>query len=80
MIPATEVGGDYYDVLPVPGGCWLGIGDVAGHGLNAGLIMLMIQCSVASLVRRDPNTSPSAALSARSWPETVSICEASSSV
>src|SRR5206468_385197 len=26
MIPATEVGGDYFDVLPFPGGCWLGIG------------------------------------------------------
>jgi serine phosphatase RsbU (regulator of sigma subunit) len=35
MVPADEVGGDYYDVLPVTGGCWIGIGDVAGHGPGA---------------------------------------------
>ncbi len=60
MNPATEVGGDYYDVLPVHDGCWIGIGDVAGHGLNAGLIMLMIQSSVAALVREDPDRTPRA--------------------
>jgi sigma-B regulation protein RsbU (phosphoserine phosphatase) len=58
MIPASKVGGDYYDVLPVDGGCWIGIGDVAGHGLDAGLMMLMTQSIVASLVARDPATSP----------------------
>jgi serine phosphatase RsbU (regulator of sigma subunit) len=58
MIPATEVGGDYYDILPVPGGCWIGIGDVSGHGLPAGLIMLMVQSVVASLVRAAPNAGP----------------------
>src|SRR6185369_14179735 len=30
MIPASEVGGDYYDVFTVGDGCWVGIGDVAG--------------------------------------------------
>jgi sigma-B regulation protein RsbU (phosphoserine phosphatase) len=59
MLPATEVGGDYYDVLPVDGGCWLGIGDVAGHGLNAGLTMLMIQSMTAALVRQRPTAAPS---------------------
>jgi sigma-B regulation protein RsbU (phosphoserine phosphatase) len=59
MIPATEVGGDYYDVLPAGDGCWLGIGDVAGHGLNAGLTMLMIQSMVAALVRQHPRAAPS---------------------
>src|SRR6185295_13454597 len=34
MRPATEVGGDYFDILPCQDGCWLGIGDVAGHGLH----------------------------------------------
>jgi sigma-B regulation protein RsbU (phosphoserine phosphatase) len=48
MLPATEVGGDYFDVLPFDGGCWLGIGDVAGHGLPTGLVMLMIQSIVAA--------------------------------
>jgi phosphoserine phosphatase RsbU/P len=58
MIPAEEVGGDYYDVLPVPGGAWIGIGDVAGHGLTAGLVMMMIQSIVAALVKEVPNAQP----------------------
>jgi HAMP domain-containing protein len=58
MVPTAEVGGDYYDVLPVDDGCWIGIGDVAGHGLDAGLMMLMTQSIVAALVARDPTASP----------------------
>ncbi|MDP9150587.1 MAG: PP2C family protein-serine/threonine phosphatase, partial [Myxococcota bacterium] len=58
MIPATEVGGDYYDIIPFEGGCWIGIGDVAGHGLQAGLVMLMIQSIVAALVRQAPRAPP----------------------
>ena len=54
MLPATEVGGDYFDVLPCPDGCWIGIGDVAGHGLTAGLVMLMIQSIVAATVNERP--------------------------
>jgi sigma-B regulation protein RsbU (phosphoserine phosphatase) len=57
--PADVVGGDYYDVLPVPGGCWLAIGDVAGHGLMSGLVMLMIQSIVSTLVTSRPDASPS---------------------
>ncbi len=59
MASASEVGGDYYDILPVTDGAWVGIGDVAGHGLDAGLIMLMMQSIVASLVARDPSATPS---------------------
>jgi serine phosphatase RsbU (regulator of sigma subunit) len=59
MIAAARVGGDYYDVLPFPGGSWLAIGDVAGHGLSTGLIMLMIQSVVAGLCARAPAASPS---------------------
>jgi sigma-B regulation protein RsbU (phosphoserine phosphatase) len=58
MTTASEVGGDYYDVLPIDGGCWIGIGDVSGHGVTSGLIMLMVQSAVAGLVARDPNASP----------------------
>ncbi len=54
MVPASKVGGDYYDILPVEGGCWIGIGDVAGHGLTAGLAMMMVQSIVATLARRTP--------------------------
>ena len=59
MIAASEVGGDYYDVIPAADGCWIGIGDVAGHGLNAGLLMLMVQSAVQSLIRARPDAKPS---------------------
>jgi sigma-B regulation protein RsbU (phosphoserine phosphatase) len=58
MIPATEVGGDYFDILPFAGGCWLGIGDVAGHGLHAGLVMMMIQSIVSAITHDRPTASP----------------------
>lgn len=59
MVPATEVGGDYYDVLPVAGGAWLGIGDVAGHGLRPGVVMVMLQSIVATVVSHTPDIRPS---------------------
>ncbi|MDI1429908.1 PP2C family protein-serine/threonine phosphatase [Polyangium sorediatum] len=58
MIPASEVGGDYYDVFPVEGGGILAIGDVAGHGLQSGLVMLMVQSAIAALGREDPSARP----------------------
>ena len=58
MTTAAEVGGDYYDVLPVDGGCWIGIGDVSGHGVTSGLIMLMVQSVISALVAKDPHASP----------------------
>jgi phosphoserine phosphatase RsbU/P len=59
MVPATEVGGDYYDVLPAPDGCWIAIGDVAGHGMGAAVVALMAQSAVAALSRFQPAASPS---------------------
>ena len=59
MIPASEVGGDYYDVFAMGDGCWIGIGDVAGHGLSAGLEMLMVQSVISGLVRQAPRAAPS---------------------
>jgi phosphoserine phosphatase RsbU/P len=58
MQPATEVGGDYYDVVAVDDGCWIGIGDVAGHGLGTGLMMLMMQSGIGALARKLPDASP----------------------
>ncbi|NET48157.1 MAG: SpoIIE family protein phosphatase, partial [Merismopedia sp. SIO2A8] len=49
MEPADEVGGDYYDVLQVDGVVTLGIGDVTGHGLESGLLMVMTQTAVRTL-------------------------------
>ncbi|MGK4003480.1 SpoIIE family protein phosphatase [Sorangium sp. So ce1036] len=64
MKPAADVGGDYYDVLATRGGGWLGIGDVAGHGLAAGILMLMIQSMVSALARSEPEASPAGILCA----------------
>jgi sigma-B regulation protein RsbU (phosphoserine phosphatase) len=62
MVPAAEVGGDYYEILPTAAGGWLAIGDVAGHGLLAGLVMLMVQSMIAVMVRSGLSPSPRAVL------------------
>lgn len=49
MRPADEVGGDYYDIVSVGDVVYLGIGDVTGHGLPAGVIMLMAQTAMLTL-------------------------------
>jgi serine phosphatase RsbU (regulator of sigma subunit) len=47
MVPASEVGGDLYDVLPqADGATALVIGDVTDHGLASGLVMLMSQSAL----------------------------------
>ena len=50
MEPADEVGGDYYDVLQHNGNVKIGIGDVTGHGLESGVLMLMVQVAVRTLL------------------------------
>jgi phosphoserine phosphatase RsbU/P len=59
MIPAAEVGGDYYDIVDAGRGRpWLAIGDVSGHGVESGLVMMMVQTGILSLVREDPDRTP----------------------
>lgn len=53
MEPACEVGGDYYDILHDQGRVRIGIGDVTGHGLESGVVMLMTQSAVRTLVTSD---------------------------
>jgi len=50
MEPANEVGGDYYDVVQQDGRIKIGIGDVTGHGLESGMVMLMAQTAVRTLI------------------------------
>lgn len=50
MEPAEEVGGDYYDVLQYQDRVKIGIGDVTGHGLESGVLMIMAQTVVRSLL------------------------------
>jgi len=49
MAPADEVGGDYYDILYSDDIVTIGIGDVTGHGLESGILMVMSQTAVRTL-------------------------------
>jgi serine phosphatase RsbU (regulator of sigma subunit) len=54
MQPATEVGGDLYEVLRRPdGSITFAIGDVTDHGLASGLVMLMSQTALRTCLE-DP--------------------------
>ena len=50
MEAAHEVGGDYYDVLQQNGHLKIAIGDVTGHGLESGMVMLMTQSIIRGLL------------------------------
>lgn len=53
---AAEVGGDYYDVLQHRGRIIIGIGDVSGHGLESGVLMLMVQTAVRTLIENNESS------------------------
>ncbi|HSV40343.1 MAG TPA: SpoIIE family protein phosphatase [Nocardioidaceae bacterium] len=58
-VPATsdiQVGGDWYDVVPLPGGkIGLAIGDVAGHGLQAAATMGQVRMALRAYALQDPS-------------------------
>jgi sigma-B regulation protein RsbU (phosphoserine phosphatase) len=58
MIPAEQVGGDYLDLITgeVEGKLWISVGDVSGHGLAAGLIMMMAQTAFNTIMLNKPDT------------------------
>jgi hypothetical protein len=59
---ATEIGGDYFDFLPQPGGeIGIAFGDVSGHGLTSGIVMAMAKSAL--LVQVDADSSPAVVLS-----------------
>jgi PAS domain S-box-containing protein len=47
----SEIGGDFYDVIPTEDGCWLLIGDVAGKGSAAAGVSVAVRHTVRSLCR-----------------------------
>ncbi len=49
--PVADLGGDYYDILPMPDGrTAVSIGDVSGHGLPTGLLAASARAALASFV------------------------------
>lgn len=53
-IVMTTLGGDYYDIIPIEGSRYgILIGDVAGHGVGAGLMMAMAKASVITASKED---------------------------
>ena len=58
MGPADSVGGDYYDIINSDGRDWIVIGDVSGHGVPAGLVMMMVQTAIHAVLKNQPDLSP----------------------
>jgi len=51
MRPANTVGGDYFDVIDLePGQLAIAVGDVAGKGMPAALLMALLQGSLRTLL------------------------------
>ncbi len=54
--PLREVGGDYFDVIELPGHCTLfALADVSGKGMAAALLAANIQALVRSIANVDPD-------------------------
>jgi serine phosphatase RsbU (regulator of sigma subunit) len=52
--PWSEVGGDYYDFIPIDSDRWgIAIGDVAGKGVSAALLVSALRASLHSLARNE---------------------------
>lgn len=62
MKPADNIGGDYYDIINAGGMDWIIIGDVSGRGVPAGLIMMMAQTSINTIIESHPDMPPSSVL------------------
>jgi sigma-B regulation protein RsbU (phosphoserine phosphatase) len=59
MKPTESVGGDYYDIIRENDHFWVIIGDVSGHGVGAGLIMMMVQSIIQAKLRDNFTIRPS---------------------
>jgi hypothetical protein len=47
-VPAWQVGGDFYDIVTLPGDITFVIGDVSGHGISAALLMGLIHGAMSA--------------------------------
>ncbi len=58
---ANDIGGDYYEFLPLEDGRWaIAVGDASGHGIGAGLLMAIANATLKTALDLDP--SPSAVM------------------
>lgn len=65
MKPADNVGGDLYDILAFDEDTfWVIVGDVSGHGINSGLVMMMAQAAAYGAIADNPRCSPADVISA----------------
>jgi phosphoserine phosphatase RsbU/P len=64
MKPADDVGGDLYDLLPFDDTFWVLVGDVSGHGINSGLVMMMAQAAAYAAIAENPRSSPRSVIAA----------------
>ena len=55
--PAREVGGDFFQILPHPtdGSVLIVVGDVTGHGLQAGMLVALLVGAIRSTAQFDPD-------------------------
>ncbi len=55
--PADEVGGDFYDILPLSDGSWLFcLADVAGHGVPAAMTAAIVKSLLTEAARQHTST------------------------
>ncbi len=70
--PATEVGGDYFDYVPLPGGrVGVILGDVTGHGFYSALFVAMAKSCLVTQLRT--NFEPEAVMAAMADTVNLSI-------
>jgi len=50
-----HVGGDFYDVVPVPGRCAIVVGDIAGKGIEAAAAVGLARYTLRSTIALDPS-------------------------
>jgi len=71
-LPSARVGGDYFDVVPIPGGqLGLLVADVSGHGLPAAIIMSAFRALARTCLRTGNQLDEVAATLDRELPDTT---------